>query len=171
MKRWRLIMLVVALAAIGFLVYGSTKLLVTPSIRASYRTSSEGGYEDIHLVGRKLSAIYLPTTFRPDPRPLVQAPEYDKADLKHASARLTWGEAHQFVELVRSSGFLELKDEYGDRRPRSYGHKISVTSGGKSRTVVYLEGEFSRPPMPKAFATMREWLTKTCARKWADYLR
>lgn len=135
-------------------------------ISASYFYSSEGSYLDIKLEGTRLSATYLPTTWK-DPYQLpVNSPHYSDSDLKRAEVTLSKTELQAFVQLAKNSGFLKLEDIYEAKIGRRYYPiTIAVELDGKSRKVEYRSG----PAQPKAFTDVQKWLRTTAAAKFTHF--
>ena len=137
-----------------------------PRITAKYQYSAELSYVDIQLVDSRLTAVYLPTNFKPKENSFLQRPNYERSDLKHAEAKLTDSEVNQFIRLVKNSKFMEIKDHSGaPDGVRYYPTTISVELDGKKKNAEYR----SRPdasPMPSAFADVNNWLMKTA---WAKF--
>jgi hypothetical protein len=164
-------LLFLAVGAAALLAVGIVSGCGTEShAKATCKFSAESAYVDIRLTNSHLTAIYLPTTFKPQGPPLEQGgPEYTPKDLRHAEARVTNREMNQFVQLVKSSGFLKLKKVSGAAHAgRYYATTISVELNGRTNAVVYLSSP-DAPPMPKAFADVRAWLLKTTAAKMKDF--
>ncbi len=136
-------------------------------VTASYFYSSEASYIDIKLDGSRLSATYLPTTWKEPYHALVQSPHYRDSDLKRAEVTLSKTELQAFVHLVKSSGFLKLEDVYEAKIGRRY-YPITVTVelDGKSKKVEYRSGP---PPQPKAFIDVGKWLRTTAAAKFKHF--
>jgi len=142
----------------------------TPHVQARYYFTAEEAYVDIQVIDSRLVVTYLPKTFRRESFNYQgQRPWYSQRDLRHATASLTDRELTQFINLVKSTGFLELPQSCGTTlKARYYPYKISVKIDGKENAVTY-RSRPSAPPMPQAFAKVQDWLMAMAKAKMKDF--
>jgi hypothetical protein len=123
--------------------------LGTPKVSASYGTSAETRYAHIEVKNGKLRYTYNKrnSLLKPGQMIIGQHPHYTKADMVTEEAALSAAELKDLADLIRSSGFVKLKDKYDDKPGyRSYPETVTASLNGNRKQVVLYHGK-----PPKAF--------------------
>ena len=129
------------------------------ALKAQYHYTAECTYCDIRVDGSKITYTYFKADRERCDRWLVQAPCWTQNDFKTATASLSDSERRNLASLIAQSGFMDLKDTYGEEHEsaRYYPYTLEVTVGEQVRRVEY-RSRPDAPPMPEAFVKVRDRL-------------
>ncbi|HPQ95863.1 MAG: hypothetical protein KDI44_18405 [Thiothrix sp.] len=135
-------------------------------LKLHYHTAAEARYIDISLEQGRMDYTFLPDADTRCAHSVRAGPCWNRENLQTLSRPLEQDELEQLYQTVQDSGILTLsQDAFGetDRHRRAYVTRLQVSTGGRTRDLVYRSNPqaAARPP---AFARLEQALLEQAQR-------